>query len=76
MILKYIMQVPEIMKNLVSSFLLNKAGFSQTIGEDLYPITKNDIFVGKGYATDGIFKLNVDFNKICPSVYFLCDLNI
>lgn len=69
LILKDVMHVPEIMKNLVSGFLLNKAWFSQSIGADLYAITKNDIFVGKGYATDGMFKLNVELNKISPSVY-------
>ena len=76
LILKEVMHVPEIRKNLVSGFLLNKAGFSQTIGADLYTITKNGIFVGKGYATDGMFKLNVVLNKISPSVYLVCDFNI
>lgn len=76
LILKDVMHVPEIRKNLVSGFLLNKARFSQSIGEDLYTITKNGIFVGKGYATDGMFKLNVELNKISPSVYSLCDFNI
>lgn len=35
----------EIIKNIVSGFLLNKAWFSRSIGIDLYTITKNDIFV-------------------------------
>lgn len=65
------MHVPEIRKNLVSGFLLNKVGFSQSIGEDFYTITKNGIFVGKGYSTDGMFKLNVELNKISTSVYSL-----
>ncbi|KAK2455989.1 putative mitochondrial protein [Trifolium repens] len=78
LILKDVMHVPEMKKNLVSGFLLNKAGFSQAIGADLYTITKNGIFIGKGYATDGMFKLNVDLNsnKISTSVYSLCDFNI
>lgn len=76
LILKAVMHVLEIRKNLVSCFLLNKAWVSQSIGKDLYTITKNDIFVGKGYATDGMFKLNIDLNKISPSVYSLCDFNI
>jgi hypothetical protein len=64
--------------NLVFGFLLNKAGFNQTIRADLYTITKNGIFIGKGYATDGMFKLNVNLNlnKISTSVYSLCDFNI
>lgn len=60
LILKDVKHTPEIRKNLVSGFLLNKAGFTQTIGGDLFTLTKNNVFVGKGYATDGMFKLNVE----------------
>lgn len=35
-ILKEVLHVPEIIKNLVSGYLINKAGFTQTIGADLY----------------------------------------
>ncbi|KAK2372890.1 CBL-interacting serine/threonine-protein kinase [Trifolium repens] len=79
LILKDVMHVPDMKKNLVSGFLLNKAEFSQTIGADLYTITKNGMFVGKGYATDGMFKLNVDLNfnnNIPTSVYSVCDFKI
>lgn len=38
---------PEIIKNLVSDFSLNKARFSRFIGVDLYTITNNDIFVNE-----------------------------
>ena len=59
-------------KNLMSSFLLNKAGFKQTIESDNYVITKKGLFVGKGYACDGMFKLNVENNKESTnSVYML-----
>lgn len=76
-ILKDVLHTPEIRKNLVSGYLLNKAGFTQTIGADLFTLTKNGIFVGKGYATDGMFKLNVDaMNKISPSAYIACSFNI
>ena len=34
LILKDVMHTPEMRKNLVSGFLLNKAGFTQTIGAD------------------------------------------
>ncbi|RZB51885.1 Retrovirus-related Pol polyprotein from transposon TNT 1-94, partial [Glycine soja] len=36
LILKDVMHTPEMRKNLVSGFLLNKAGFTQTIGADLF----------------------------------------
>ena len=51
-ILKKVLHVPEIRKNLVPGYLINKVGFTQTIGVDLYTLTKNGVFVGKGYATD------------------------
>ncbi|XP_073222474.1 uncharacterized protein [Cicer arietinum] len=49
LIMKDVMHTPEIRKNLVSGFILNKAGFTQSIGAYLYTISKNGIFVGKGY---------------------------
>jgi len=75
LILKDVMHTPKIRKNLVSGFLLNKAGFEQIIASDMYSITKEGVFVGKGYATDGMFKLNI-MNKISSSAYMLCDFNI
>ena len=61
-ILKDVLHTPEMRKNLVSGYLFNKAGFSQTIGADLFTLTKNGVFVGKGYATEGMFKLNIGFH--------------
>ncbi|KAA0049589.1 putative Polyprotein [Cucumis melo var. makuwa] len=52
LMLKEVLHTPEIRKNLVSGYLLNKAGFAQT--------TKSNVFVVKGYATDGMFKLNFE----------------
>ena len=75
LILKDVMHTPKIRKNLVYGFLLNKAEFEQVIGADMYSITKNGVFVGKGYATDDMFKLNI-MNKISSSAYILCDFNI
>ena len=37
-ILKDVLHTPEMRKNLVSGFLLNKAGFTQFIGADVYTI--------------------------------------
>ncbi|XP_073222326.1 uncharacterized protein [Cicer arietinum] len=76
LILKDVMHTPEIRKNLVSGFLLNKTWFTQSIGAYLYIISKNGIFVGKRYASDGMFQLNVEFNKMSLSAYMLRDFNI
>ena len=63
-------------KNLMSIFLLNKAGFKQTMKSDNYVITKNGLFVSKGYACDGMFKLNVKNNKASTDlVYMLFSIN-
>ena len=43
---------------------------------DNYVITKNGLFVGKRYACDGMFKLNVENNKASTSsVYMLSSIN-
>ena len=41
-----------------------------------YVITKKGLFVGKGYACDGMFKLNVENNKASTgSIYMLSSIN-
>ena len=44
-ILKDAPHTPEMRKNIVSGYLLNK-----TVGSDQFTLTKNGMFVGKGYA--------------------------
>ncbi|KAL0359399.1 UNVERIFIED_CONTAM: hypothetical protein Sangu_0789300 [Sesamum angustifolium] len=53
--LKDVLYTPSMRKHLMSSFLLNKAGFKQIMESDQYVITKKGVFVGKGYACDGMF---------------------
>ena len=57
--LKNVLFVSDIRKNLVSGSLLNKHSFRIVIESDKVVLSKNDMFVGKGYVTDGLFKLNV-----------------
>ena len=73
--LKDVLYTPSMRKNLMSSFLLAKAGFKQIVGSDQYVIVKKGIFVGKGYACDGMFNLNVEMNKTSTSVYMLSSTN-
>nr|GFA86151.1 hypothetical protein [Tanacetum cinerariifolium] len=54
-----VLYVPEIRKNLVSSCLLNKFGFHLVFESDRFVLSKNQIYVGKGYSMNGMFKLNV-----------------
>ena len=74
--LKDVLYTLPMRKNLMSSSLLNKAGFKQTMKSDNYVITKKRLFVGKSYACDGMFKLNVENNKASTgSVYMLSSIN-
>ena len=74
--LKDVLYTPSMRKNLMSSFFLNKAGFKQTMKSNIYVITKRGLFVGKGYACDGMFKLNVKNNKGSSIlVYMLSSIN-
>ena len=43
---------------------------------DQYVISKKGLFVGKGYACDGMFKLNIENNMSSASyVYMLSSMN-
>ena len=73
--LQNVLHTPEMRKNLVSGYLLNKAGFVQTYGSDQYSVTKNGVPVGKGYAVDCMFKLNVKINEASSS-YYVCSFTL
>ena len=54
-----VLLVPEIRKNLVSGPILCKKGFKLVFESDMFILTKAGMYVGKGYLTEGLFKLNV-----------------
>nr|GEX12782.1 zinc finger, CCHC-type [Tanacetum cinerariifolium] len=64
-----VLHVPNIRKNLVSGFKFCKSGVKVVIESDKVILSKANVFVGKAYACDGMFKLNI--NKITCSAYFL-----
>ena len=74
--LKDVFHVPNIRKNLVSGFLLNKAGFKQVFEADQYVLSKKGMFVGKGYACDDMFKLNVEMNENSSFAYIVSCVNV
>ena len=54
--------------------LLTKNGFKCVFISDKVVISKNEVYVGKGYLTEGLFKINVmtiDMNKSSGSSYLL-----
>ncbi|CAH9104236.1 unnamed protein product [Cuscuta europaea] len=54
-----VLHVPEIRTNLVSVSLLGKAGVKVSFESDKIVMTKNNVFVEKGYCNHGLFVLNV-----------------
>ncbi|KAJ9566473.1 hypothetical protein OSB04_002439 [Centaurea solstitialis] len=79
--LKDVLFVPELRKNLVSGWLLNKVGFKLVFESDKFVLSKNGMYVGKGYAMNGMFKLNVMVvnvmnNNASTSAYMLEFSNI
>nr|GEW34956.1 retrovirus-related Pol polyprotein from transposon TNT 1-94 [Tanacetum cinerariifolium] len=62
-----VLHVPNIRKNLVSGFKLCKSGVKAVIESDKVIMSKANVFVGKAYACDGMFKLNI--NKTTSSAY-------
>ena len=61
-----VLHVPEIRKNLVSGSLLSKKGFKLVFVSDNFILTKNGMYVGKGYMSNGLFKMNV--MTVVPSI--------
>ena len=55
-----LLHVPDIRKNLVSCSLLSKNGFKLVIESDKFVLTKNGMYVGKGYMSNGLFKINIE----------------
>ena len=53
------LHVPDIRKNLVSGSLLSKNGFKLVFESDKFILTKSGTYVGKGYLSNGLFKMNV-----------------
>ncbi|KAL6583726.1 hypothetical protein OROMI_003015 [Orobanche minor] len=56
--LKNVLHVPDIRKNLISGSILVRKGFKLVFESDRVIIKKFDRFLGKGYLTEGLFKLN------------------
>ena len=54
-----VLYVPEIRKNLVSASLLNSQGFRMLFEFEKFVLSKSGMYVGKGYMSNGIWKLNV-----------------
>ena len=73
--LNNVLHVPTIRKNFISVALLVKNGFKCVLVSDKAVISKNEMFIGKGYLNECLFKFNVmvvdSINKNSASVYLL-----
>ncbi|RVW62815.1 Retrovirus-related Pol polyprotein from transposon TNT 1-94 [Vitis vinifera] len=77
-----VLYVPKIRKNLVSGSLLNNHGFRLVFESNKVVLSKSGMYVGKGYMSDGMWKLNVmtiiksNMNKASTSTYMLESSNL
>ncbi|GKA93660.1 zinc finger, CCHC-type containing protein [Tanacetum coccineum] len=73
--LNNVLYVPDIRKNLMSGSILNKFGFKLVFESDKLILSKSGKFVGKGYVSGGIFKLNIE-NVMNSSINGVCVTDI
>ena len=59
LILKDVLYMPEIQKNLVSGLMLSKNGFKLVFESNKFSLFKCGMYVGKGYLSNDLFKINV-----------------
>src|SRR3954464_9206016 len=69
--LKNVQHVPAIKKNLVSGSLLCREGFKLVFESNKLVVTKYGLFVGKGYACGGMFRLSLAdlCNKVVNNIH-------
>ncbi|KAF3670777.1 COP9 signalosome complex subunit 2 [Capsicum annuum] len=68
--LNNVLYIPELCRNLISISLLDKNGFKCVTISGKIIISKGKVYVGKGYLTKGLYKMNVNLppgNKLLGS---------
>ncbi|XP_071928133.1 uncharacterized protein [Coffea arabica] len=70
-----VLHVPNIRANLVSVALLGKVGVKVSFESGKIIMTKNNVFVGKGYCNQGLFVLNISnvINENASSSAYIVD---
>jgi len=73
-----VLHVPSIRVNLISVALLSKVRVKVSFESDKIVMTKNNVFVGKGYCDQGLFVLNIYevINKSESSTYIVDSYDI
>ena len=76
LILTNMYHVPDIKKNLVSTSLLSKNGVKAVLKSDKLILSKNGVFVGKGYSCNGMYKLSLIINKSDVGCAYIVDFSL
>jgi len=73
-----VLHVPSIRVNLIFQALLRKVGVKMSFESDKIVMTKNNVFVGKGYCDQGLFVLNISevVNESKSSTYIVDSYDI
>ena len=72
--LNNVLYVPELRRNLISISLLDKNGFRCVTVSGKIVVSKREMYVGKGYLAEGLYKMNVmtvAMNKSLNASYLL-----
>ncbi|GKA97326.1 hypothetical protein Tco_0825220 [Tanacetum coccineum] len=67
--------VPNIRKNLVSSSVLNNCGYKQVIESNKFVLSKHGVFIGFGYLSNQIFRINIVNDNIASAFMSTSKLN-
>ncbi|GKB98397.1 zinc finger, CCHC-type containing protein [Tanacetum coccineum] len=70
-----VLHVLNIRKNLVSSSVLNNYGYKQVIESNKFVLSKHGVFIGFGYLTNQMFKLNIVNDNIASAIMATSKLN-
>ncbi|GJZ90763.1 zinc finger, CCHC-type containing protein [Tanacetum coccineum] len=70
-----VLHVPNIRKNLVSSSVLNNCGYKQVIESNKFVLSKHGVFIGFGYLSNQIFRLNIVNDNIVLAFMSTSKLN-
>ncbi|GJX99431.1 zinc finger, CCHC-type containing protein [Tanacetum coccineum] len=70
-----VLHVPNIRKNLVSSSVLNNCGYKQVIESNKFVLSKHGVFIGFGYLSNHMFRLNIISDNIGSAFMSTSKLN-
>ncbi|GJX51663.1 zinc finger, CCHC-type containing protein [Tanacetum coccineum] len=70
-----VLHVPNIRKNLVSSSVLNNCGYKQVIESNKFVLSKHGVFIGFGYLSNQMFRLNNVNDNIASTFMSTSKLN-